>query len=328
MIEIFDQVRKTLTPLTWDSWQTLIWISVFSWAVSMLTTDLTQSIIATCAWLFLIPGVHWFLHTNDVKKVLTVNGIFIGPWITGALVSLFLFGDWTTRFPSLVFMAWPPISAVISVLPKFVAMGPKYKDPNADARQDIVIVVLVNLLLSCWFQLYFSTQHWIQNYPSLLAEDLQRSAFVVKLTPKEVTQSRGVALLNGTETNVRNGITRLGWPELEKWLLDLEPNMQAINSAVKAQGPELEENALWDIQARMLPGDDYNVELMAIWKGPRSDLTTKGRFGYYFSKKCQISGPSPYMLAAEIPKKSLMRLACKPVEGPFQGFPEPIMPKS
>ncbi len=263
--DVFSAIVKVLSPpkdklgkVKWDSWQTLIWISAYSWFVSMMPQEpVIQSFIASVGWLFLIPGVHWFVHEEklkvfsnlevNVKKGLTFNNFFFGPWITGALVCIFLFGGLVDSPSSVGLICWPPISAVIALAPKFIKAspaGPKYTLPEKPSdRQDVAIVMLSNLILSCWFQLYFSTQNWIQNYPSMLSSDLSRSSFLVKLNAKDRPSSRGVMILNEAGDIVTNELTGQSWSMVERWLLDVDQQMKLIQSTVVDQLPAAEENA-------------------------------------------------------------------------------------
>ncbi|MBW4473088.1 MAG: DUF5357 domain-containing protein [Stenomitos rutilans HA7619-LM2] len=291
--EIFKQLRKTLTPPKPDSWQTLLWISIFSWAMSLLPESLfIQGFIATCAWFFLIPGIHWFMHeekfkvfdlTINVKKGLTVNGIWLGPWVTGALVCMLLFSGFPENRLSTAFLLWPPLSAIIAALPKFIAMGPKYKIPDSAARQELVILLLTNLLFSCWFQLFFLTQSWLVDYPSLLSQDLSRSAFVVKVASNRPS-SRGIVILDQAEIALKEQLDGRSWSQVERWLFDLKPQMQQLEATVMSRLPPLKENGLWHLSGEVLPRTEYQLQLMALWRGPSADGS-----GYYLMKPCQVT---------------------------------------
>jgi len=295
MGSIFEKIRKFLTPPTDDSWQTLVWMSVFSWVVSLLVTNVIQILIASMGWVFLIPGIHWFMHEEklklgggveiNVKKNLEFNKFFVAPWITGALICTFLFGGVLFEvIPSLAFICWPPISVVIAVLPKFIKIGPEYKKPDPAARQEIIILLLWNLLLSCWFQLYFSTQAWLREYPSLLADDLNKSAFVYKMETEEKPASRGVVLLERAEQSLKDALANQSWSQVEKWLFKLSPQLEGVRSNVMNQFPDIRENPFWRLEGAVLPGSEYKLDLYAIWQGPTVDAK-----GYYLTKTCQIT---------------------------------------
>jgi len=295
MGNIFERIKKFITPPKWDSWQTLVWMSIFSWAVSLLVSNVFQLLIASIGWVFLIPGVHWFMHEEklklaggteiNVKKNLEFNKFFVAPWITGALICTFLFGGVLFELiPSLAFICWPIISVVIAVLPKFIKVGPEYQKPAPPARQEIIILLLWNLLLSCWFQLYFSTQAWLREYPSLLSEDLNKSAFVYKMVTEEKPVPRGVVLLERAEQSLKDALANQSWAQVEKWLFKLGPQLEGVRSTVMSQFPDIKENPFWRLEGNVLPGTEYKLDLYAIWQGPTAEAN-----GYYLKKTCQIT---------------------------------------
>lgn len=326
---IFSDIRKLLAPPRWDTWQTLIWISVFSWAVSLLTLDTVQSIIASVGWIFLIAGTHWALHDPSLKKTLTFNNFFIGPWITGALVCVFLFGTIFDSPPSVALICWPIISATIAALPKFVTRGPEgpeYKVPPPAGRQYLIIMVLCNLILSCWIQLYFATQSWLEEYPSLLADDMSQSAFVFRLSPEDRTRSRGFAILDQAASVIRERLSGQSWPQVERWLLDLNREMPTVQQDVMKRLPNMGENSLWRLAGRVLPGQEYQVQINAVWQGPTADGT-----GYYLSRNCRITPIENQLFPIRIgaspspntpPRDQKAKVECGAVSGPTNGQPE------
>lgn len=298
MNDIFRQFRRLIYPPKWDSWQTLVWISVFSWAVSLLTEDEVQTIISSIGWLFLIPGIHWALHEEslslgdkiniNIKRGLTLgdpkDGFFLGPWITGALVCTFL-QSLINGPPWAIVVAWPPISAAIASIPSFIQIGPVLKIPKPSVRQDLIILFLSNLVLSCWLQLYVTTQSFLQDYPSLVTDELGQSAFVARFLPNQRRSvSRGVVLLEQMETELQSDLSTRSWTDVERYLLNFPQQIQSIRTRVFGRSPELPENPLWDLDGRVLPNSEYAVQLFAIWQGPTID----GR-GYYLTRTCQIT---------------------------------------
>lgn len=328
---IFDDIRKLLAPPRWDTWQTLIWISVFSWAVSLLTLDNVQAVISSIGWIFLIAGTHWALHDPPIKKSLTFNKFFIGPWITGALVCIFLFGTIFDSPPSVALISWPVISAIIAALPKFVSRGPdgpEYKAPPPPDRQYLIILVLCNLILSCWIQLYFATQSWLEEYPSLLADDMSQSAFVFRLSSEDRTRSRGFAVLDQATSVIREKLSGQPWPQVERWLLDLNREMVTVQQDVMQRLPDVGENSLWRLGGRILPGQEYQMQINAMWQGPTADGA-----GYYLSRTCRITrsenrlfpirteaSSSPGTTA--VPREQKATVDCGPISGPTNGQPE------
>lgn len=325
MEEFFQQIRKAVTPPSWDSWKTLIWISVFSWAVALLAGELIEGFIASVGWIFLIGGVHWGLHDDFFKKGLTFQGFFVGPWITGALVCIFLFGGLIGLRPMPIagFLFWFPISALIAVSPKFIKAGPDFKIPDPGDRQQIVNMLLANLLISCWFQLYFSTQNWLSNYPSVLADDLSRSPFVSRFSENRPLP-RGVVLLNQAEDYVEASLAGKPWSQVERWLLELDSQVEKLNEVALSQIPNAEENDFWKLQGRTLQGQEYALQLIANWTGP--SLTGSG---YHLTRTCKIARrkpPDSPVGTRSADAAETATVECGPIEGPRAGQPVLVAP--
>jgi Family of unknown function (DUF5357) len=327
MAGIFEEIRTVLYPKKWDSWQALIWISIFSWAVSLLSAGLVQEIIATIAWIFLTMGVHWFVHdegipTNpkddkakiNVKKGLTINNIFLGPWITGTLICLYLFGHLLGRFPPLAFIVWGPLSAVLAIIPKFIKLGPDgaplWATPEPKARPGLVILILSNLLLSCWFQFYFATDAWLKEYPSLSSQDLGRSSFMVKVSAPRTTKERGVFLLEQAEENLRSDLGKAAWTQTQQWFVGFQQQFPQFRNTLFEQVADSQDKSLWYLDGRVLP--DYSVQFYSGWAGPSAEAG-----GYHFTRTCKVT---------RIPLAKLndpkAEVKCGPVTGPIPGLPD------
>jgi hypothetical protein len=290
LFSAFGQVFEFLKPPKPDSWQTLLWISAMSWGFSLISeSPFIQSFIASLGWIFLIAGLHWAMYEKKINEQLKFNGFFVGPWITGALICVFLWSllNDSLRIPiSVPFIAWPPISAAIAAAPKFIKAGkdgPEAALPNAAGRQEVIILLLSNLVISCWFQLYFLTQNWLTQYPTFLAEDFSRSAFVVRPSAARQPQ-RGVMLLDNAESILRTQLAGASWPQVERWLLDLNQRLPAIRNAAIERMPPTEEDNMWALEARVVPGGNYRMELRSIWLGPTGD-----GIPFYLTKTCDFS---------------------------------------
>jgi hypothetical protein len=316
--EVFEPLAKAVIPTKADSWQSLIWISIFSWVTSLLLEGNYQVIVASIGWLFLIPGFHWFMHGDKIKKVLTINHILIAPWITGALVCLFLFAT-PTEIPRIALVSWPIISAIIAGLPKFIKSGSEFKIPTPPDRLELSILFLFNLLLSCWIQFCFSTQIWLTQYPTLRAEDMSNSAFVVQLNPQDRPQSRGVEILNQVEPLLKTELANKSWSQVERWLLEFNQQIDSLQTTVMNQIPGFPENSLWRLEGRVLPGREYAVQLLLVWQGPTANADN-----YYFSKTCEISQRQQVPRPQPQLSQPGAEVQCGPIAGPIAGLPEPV----
>lgn len=356
MKDILDRLQKLVNPEQAASWQTFIMLSLLSWLVSYLVVTPVeallaqlfpeqaeqlqlvyfdgipvQDIISNLGWIFLIIGVWWFTYTDDkklnIKKTLTFENFFIGPWITGALICVYLFGEWEQRPLSLPFVMWPLISVTIAVIPKFIAVGPKFQIPKgAGDRQEIIILVLSNLVLSCWFQLYFSVQNLLLDYPSLLSDNFERSAFVIKLDSQNQRTARGVTMLNLSEALVETDLEGRPWSEVERWLFELDQQIVRVDQAVREQLSPISENRLWSLGGQVRSGQGYVLDLIAQWFGPSS-----GPSGYYLTKSCQITQIQQQRSTTRVaPTQSSLppvgRVECGTIQGPFLNSPESAPP--
>lgn len=294
--DIVKEIRKLLQPPQWASWQTLIFLSIFSAVVAALTTSpapqIAQRIISSFGWLFLVLGVWWFVYEPNVKKKLTFFNLFLGPWIVGALICIWFFGtiEGRTIPTQAAFISWPPISSIVWAAPKFVKSDPKtkspiYTNPTKGHRQDIILLMLSNLVLSCWFQFYFQINTWMTQYPSLRADNLSRSAFVWR--PQEFDKaaalSRGADILNLAAQRVRSDLEGKPWSEVERWLEQLDRQVPELQQQVKSQLPKVAEAELWNLNANVI-SDAYDLQLRATWTGP-----TSRRGGYELSRICRIA---------------------------------------
>lgn len=322
--EIFDQIRRLILPPSAFSWQTLILLSVFSCIMSALTNDIIRDLLASFGWIFLIFGVGWL----TTEKPVVLGGLSLGPWITGALVSIFLFGNYIDEEPSLLFVSWPLISAAIAIIPHFVSSA-KLKNPSPDSRQRLAILILSNVIISCWFQFYFVIQGWLQEYPGLLTNDFNRSNFVVRLSLRPPRPPRGVTILNRAETLLREELDNRRWPEVEKWLLSIKQQPEAFEQSVMRTLGDDFESRLWRLETRILPGNpDYNLQMLATWQGPSSDPE-----GYYLVQSCEIiqvsppTGTSPTPSPTANPQSGVLapqqtatsRIECGPISQPTFG---------
>lgn len=272
----FNRVR----PPRSFSWQMLLLLSVFSWVLSLLAeADWLSRFLTNGAWLFLISGVNWALLENPVR----VFGLNLGPWITGALVGLFLFGQGESIDLQVVLVLWPLISTAIAIFPYFLSKDLQVMVPNTKAQQQIVLLILINLVLSCWIQFYFNVQKWLTQYPSLLVSDFSASAFVLTLSDIDALP-RGVPLLEQAEALIVNEIDGKPWSYAERWLFQIDNNLPELRADALERLPEAEEDHFWNLQEEVdSAGTNYKLNLRAIWTGPGTQTQP-----YALQETCEI----------------------------------------
>ncbi|WP_341529237.1 septal junction protein FraD [Nostoc sp. UHCC 0302] len=284
--ELYAGVKKLLVPPKAYSWQTLIYLSVFSWFISSFATGYIRDIIAFCGWLFLITGTSWYTTEDPLR----VPGTFmpVGAVITGFLVSVFAFGSPENVISERTIVFWPVLSALITAIPEFIEgsdTDAKARIPKSADRPKIIILVASCMVLSCWIQFYFVLDSWLQEYPSLQADSFKRSTFVVSTQPIIKVPRNGVVILEKLQPIVEEQIAERPWSEVERWLLDAKQRVGSLgNQVIQKNLAKYEEKELWRVEPRVVnTKSGYILDLLSIWIGPSSNPR-----GYYLKKSCRI----------------------------------------
>jgi Family of unknown function (DUF5357) len=305
---VYERIRRILVPPKAYSWQTLIYLSVFSGILSSFAEGAIRDIISFFGWLFLIAGTAWY--TTDDPLRLPGTFMPLGAIITGFLVSVFAFGREDTVVTRNTIVLWPTISAIITAIPEFFegsGTDVQRQLPKIEIRQRLVVLVACCMVLSCWLQLYFLMDTWLQEYPSLLSDNFRRSNFVVRTEPPARIPPNGVLILDKLQPQVEAQIAGRPWSQVERWLLDANTQVGTLGQRVIDKHlAEYEEKNLWRVGTRKTnPNpknkDEYQLDLLSIWTGPSSNPR-----GYYLRKSCKIApivstrNPNEKVLIAEI----------------------------
>jgi hypothetical protein len=331
-LNLVNWLQKSFRPPSAFSWETLILLSLFSYYMALLASDteITKNLLLNFAWIFLILGVYWGTTSAnqlrigyDEKK--EKDGFPLSPWITGALVSIYIFGGATGEVSREALIYWPVISAIIAAIPDFIDDGLRPRKPPLHKRQNLVILFGTQILLSCWFQFYFVVQNWLTQYPSLVIDDFDQSAFVTKLASSQSAIPRGELLLNAMESKLSQQLNAKPWAVVERSLLQAERErlIDTVAQQAKQQITPLEEDDLWQVVSGVSSRSaGYNLELRAVWQGPRARPQE-----YSLSKNCQIiqvpaTTNSPNTQTGQ-PPTFISRFECEPVRG--WGIDEPII---
>jgi hypothetical protein len=283
----FVELKTLLLPPRYFSWLTVIYMSLFSWLMSLLSRAVyalpfTIALLATLSWILLAIGVGWALEAAKVRPF----GIPIAPWVSGGIVCIFLFGSWGGRWLQPALVAWPLVSFAVVALRALVSWNLEFKVPPPPVRQQLVLLFCLSLLFSSWFQFYFRIQSWVRAYPSLVADSVENSAFVYRLPGQTIALPAGVNHLAIAEDMLRREVNDKPWPTVERWLLNLDGQRQNLQRQVQAQmgsNPSLEDS-LWRLDFQPLTsGEGYLLKLWAIWSGPAATES-----GYYLEKSCLL----------------------------------------
>jgi hypothetical protein len=308
----WPQLRKSLTPPRLFSWQTFLLISVLCGGMALGYKIVFQKptyqsanaddLLAGLASVFLILAVDWWAS----EKSWYIGGFHLGSWLTGALICLFVFAGLSetsgSEFPYLLLIIWPVISAMIALLHKL------HKPAFDLSVAKIFILILTSLLISCWLEFNFFLQDWLREYPSLLADNFERSAFVIKVDFSGRETARGVKMLNSIEEFLKSQVKDKSWTEVKEWLLEIDRQLKpwpakgqpwlkvrqwlmddelgkAFDDKIMANLGNLEEDNWWYLTIKIEPDESqYELTLQAIWRGPSSTAEE-----YNMTRSCNIS---------------------------------------
>lgn len=315
--EKLKQLEEIIIPTKPLQWQTFLLVALLLWLGSILlgmggdNDRQISAIFGRLSWLFLIIGI----------GLLTSKNLFIGnfnpsSWITGALLTAFFYENVADELKSFIIVMWPLISLCIEELTIFFRNGATLDQSSSLIRKRFSFILLINLLLSSWLSFHFVLQSWIREYPSLLEDNVGNSAFIAKIKPGSVDESRGARILNLIENKlaeeIRDSQLEMSVEKMEMKLITLK--FQALEELRPAK-----ENRYWLLQTPIIATNSgYNIELQLIWEGP-----TAGKESYYLSKNCQIrrevsiseSGerPNGRETSQELPR-IINRVECGPVQ--------------
>ncbi|MGB7086815.1 MAG: DUF5357 family protein [Phormidesmis sp.] len=307
------QIREWLLPKQYYAWQTFLLLSLFSLVIAAALAPLNTEampfsvrVLNTLSWIFLTAAVWWALSENPIK----VNNFSIGPWITGIVVCMFLFRPWTpTRF-RWALSSWPVVSTAVMALPKFVNWELKVKLPRkSEDQQRLVMTLLVNLLLSSWIMFYFRVQDWVENYPTLLVNGFEQSAFVSDFGSERSQQTQGVQLLENMANEITQQLNDQPWYQTERWLYNRQERLQAIALQTKQTLSAPDEGSYWRMavpEPKRL-GDGYLLTLRATWLGPVAHDD-----GFFLEKTCRIMPEERVRTPPNPPEQSESPSAVRP----------------
>ncbi|NWF61995.1 MAG: DUF5357 domain-containing protein [Fischerella sp.] len=325
--KIYEQIKNFFLPKRAFAWQTLIYLSIFSWLISSLSTGFIKSAIAFCGWAFLIAGTAWYTTENPL--LIPGTNMPIGALVTGFLVSAFAFGDSAEVLTSRTIVFWPTISALITAAGEFLegtGTDVSTQIPKVEDREKIIILVASCMVISCWLQFGFTVNQWLKEFPSLQADNF-RGTFVIRTTQQSAKiPENGVEILKKLEPLVREQIANRPWSEVEQWLLGAQQRVTNLGrEVIQTSLGGYEERYLWQIQPRVynLKSGGYTLDLLSIWSGP----TSTGH-GYYLKQSCQIEplARSTNSSTTNRPDNGSLfaEINCSQISKPIPGPPPPL----
>ncbi|BAZ07656.1 septal junction protein FraD [Calothrix sp. NIES-3974] len=305
---IYERIKFLLIPKKAFSWQVLIYLSLFSWLMSLFSGGFVRELIALLGWIFLIAGTSWY--TTDSAILIPGTNMSVGAVITGFLVSTF-FASSLGLAPNEIFASqqivlWPTISAIITAIPEFFegsGTDVKTQLPKIEKREQVVVLLACCMVLSCWLQLYFVVEGWAKQYPSLLADNFAQSTFVIG-TRRDRIPRKGAEILINLAPVIEERLNGKLWvEEVERWLQDNQirqkngqptqpTELENLSERVAKQTLKgIEEQKLWKVEPRVRNiNNSYQLDLLNVWQGPQSlgkDETDQDK-RFFFKITCQI----------------------------------------
>ena len=295
--DAIERIKKFFLPPKAFSWQTLVYLSVFSWLMSSLANDgPIQDIIAFFGWAFLIAGTSWY--TTDKPLYIPGTVMPVGAVITGGIISIFAFQqDDEVIARTIIF--WPTISALITAIPEFFegsGTDVKTQLPKLEDRESVIILIGCCMLLSCWLNLYGVTDTWLNEYPSAkypidpAGETSQRNDLLTVMQPLEETPQNGVLIINKLQSGVETALDGKSWGEVERWLKSANRRVSQLGQKViEINLAQFDEQEFWKTQANVeniIPEDinsGYRLNLYSVWEGPSAN-----KEGFYFKSSCKV----------------------------------------
>lgn len=338
-----DASQKTWTVIRPNqalSWQTLMFLSLFSWLMALLTSDSplfqqpgqnadpttetspVKYALFTMGWIFLTMSVGWLLAKSKYKLPFLEVELRPAAWIAGAITCAFAFRVWNDETRPTALSAWFLVSALYYVIPRVLDLRDKgegaeakqvsmmdrakkaIKTPEADELQKYILVLLVSILLSCWTSFYFLVQDWLEEYPALQAVPLESGAFVSQFgSPPEV--------LAIAETVVANRLEPLTVPEIRGWLANPEAHYRALNDEFDAALRQAEAPTIW--QMAIVPGDPTSPDTffsLRLFAEPAADPTVVASpelapgNAYALDLQCEASSLSRRQVSSPDPRQA------------------------
>jgi hypothetical protein len=342
LVTFWQSLWTLLRPTSFYSWQASLWMSLLAWLLAQAARAPEQvkapvsvhDIMTSLSWMFLILAVGWLTQDYPLK----LFGQNLGPWITGALVCLFLFVRRDYALPRAALISWPLFSAAIAAFPEFIDIERGFSIPRSlRVRQNLCIMLLVNLLLTSWITFSFRINHWLMDYPGIWGEGFDNSFFLMQRSRTEEDFSRGREIIQEMEQQLNQNTTFKTQSEVERWLLDNQNDPLIFRDSVmnslaarRRNGerlPRLKDDSFWQLET-LVSEPAYQVELRARWVGPRSKeaghlVKHSCKIDFGSSKRANVTCPGK-IIAVKNPNDPESPTIESTQESEFPGMPESI----
>ena len=280
--ETNKKVQKAMVPPKVVHWKTPLLLSIFLALLSVAAvTDLpTRTLIFDISWLFFTLSMG--LLTSQPPFV--IKKVSLSPWVTSTLIGLWLLVRLPSDRKEIAWISGPIIAVVILALIEIWNSESKRQSIRSLVQPQFLMITLIHVLISCWFAFHFLIQGWIEQYPSVLSQDLRQSDYVVTFQRPTINRSRGVVILNAMDRYLQNEARTKPWAQVEQMLIDIDNERFFLkNQALKKIGV-VPEDASWDVKTSIVQGQSrYQLEMQATWLG----LVFRPEI-YSFTKSCEV----------------------------------------
>jgi hypothetical protein len=277
------KLQKAMLPPKVVHWKTPLLLSIFLalLSVAAFTDWPTRRFILDMSWLFFTLSMG--LLTS--QKPFVIKGVALSPWVTSFLIGLWLLVRLPADRKEIAWISGPIIAVVILAIVQIWQSESKWERARSLLRPQFVMITLIHLLFSCWFGFHFLIQDWLQQYPSVLSEDLRKSDFVVTFQETKVDRSRGVVILKEMEKYLKDQAKRKPWPQIEQMLIDIDNERFFLRNEALKRIKRVAEDDRWDVETTIVQGDArYQLDMQAEWLG----LVFRPE-AYSFSKSCEVA---------------------------------------
>jgi len=311
--KIKEIIKTMIKPPQVYSWQTFILLTIISLIFATISFSINfingikdvnfiQNLIANCGFIFLIIGISWISIEQEW---------LIRYWLISSLICLFIFGNISQLPISLGFIFFPIIASLIAIFPYFIDKKFNFHGVEEKHRLKVILILGIHLMLTCWLQVYFLFNHWTNQYPSLLADNLSQSSFIINLNP--VTYPRGIYWLEQIQFSLNSQLNNKQWFLVERWINNaLETDtISQLKKQIIQNTPPILEDSLWNLKIKITQKESgYNLKILAFWQGPKA--TEKD---YFCQKLCTLQ---PLLFSVDEPELTTSQLKCQPTH--IQGW--------
>jgi|GEM_PF-3521046 len=269
-MENWNWLRSQLTPPQIRSWQTLILASFVTWFFSLLVmlsepdVEFQSFPLTRLGWVFFLVGFIWWQSLHPWK----LGSLSLTPGLIAAVFCCLFLTNPDGELSQWVFLFYPILTTLIAVLPACRNPKNRLSLPAPQRRPVIMLQLLIALLCSCWLQLTFVLQHWIDTYPQLARTNLSQSQFVLRTgTP---FQLRGYPQLQALQKGLKTHFDGPPWPETERKLLDLRQNPENFWRTLNIGATEATDGLVRYPQASLTRDEQqgYYLTIRLSWSHP------------------------------------------------------------